>query len=162
MSASYSFRFDEQLAMSHGIAANPKIPAILLADIPGAENVWPASATNDKNGTDFWVEHSSGKHLSVDCKIRNEDYAAKGKDDLALESWSIVGKKTGWTRDPNKRTDYVLWFWQDTHRKCLLPFSMLCSVFIDKCEEWRAKYGASTQFTQTAYGGYESECIFVP
>ena len=37
--------------------------------------------------------------------------------DIALETWSVIEKlKIGWTRDLNKRSDYVLWFWLDTKR----------------------------------------------
>ena len=66
----------------------------------------------------------------------------------------------GWTRDAKKRTDYVLWFWQDTKRWCLIPFPMLCGVFSDKWQEWASMYKTRKQYTPGR--DYHSECVFVP
>ncbi len=159
-----STSFSEQLARSHG--SDNAIEAILLANIPGAVAVHKSHKTNDRKGTDFWVELSSGTHLSVDVKVRAEDWSAKEEpdaaDDLALETWSVVEqRKIGWTRDETKRTEYVLWYWQDTGRWCLLPFPMLCHVFRQNWQTWSQQYDTHRQFTRE-YGGYHSECVFVP
>ena len=162
MATEYSF--GDQLAMSQGVAVNNDVAAILLQAIPGAVAVQPAHQTNDRQGTDYWVEHARGTHLSVDVKVRKEDYAAKPEpdraDDLALETWSVVRKKIGWTRDPSKRTDFILWWWKTTGRWCLLPFPMLCQAFQEKWHEWSACYETHRQYTPEY--GYQSECVFVP
>lgn len=45
-----------------------------------------AGDSNDRDGTDWWVE-VHGHHLRVDCKVREQDWFKKaGKDDLALEN----------------------------------------------------------------------------
>lgn len=163
MNAPRSYEFSERLAMSHGVAAELDIRAILLGNIPGALATHPAHQENDRTGTDWWVEHASGRHLSVDCKVRDEDWAAKAKpqDDLALEIWSVVERqKIGWTRDSRKRCDYVLWLWKDTRRWVLVPFAMLCAVFTEHVDMWRQQYRCAQQFTSD--GGYHSECVFVP
>lgn len=157
------YGFDERLNMSQGVSSNSSVKDILLNNIPGACSVNSAHLSNDKNGTDWWVEHSSGKHMSVDCKVRSEDYAKKGYDDLALETWSVCEKNVvGWTRKTDKRTDYVLWLWTDTGRWCLIPFPFLCKVFETNWHEWLAEYKNARQKTTTQYGGYHSECVFVP
>jgi len=161
MAIEYSFA--DRLQFSK---AAPIVPEILLREIPGAVAVHAADKSNDRLGTDYWVEHARGTHLSVDVKLRTADYAAKPEpdraDDLALETWSVVEKqKIGWTRDASKRMDYVLWLWRDTHRWCLLPFPMLCQVFQEKWRDWTACYGTSQQRTPQ-FGGYHSECVFVP
>jgi hypothetical protein len=160
------YSFSERMAMSQGVTTGPNVESILLAAIPGAVAVHPAHESNDRRGTDFWVEHERGDHLSVDVKARSEDWAAKPEpqraDDLALETWSVVESgKVGWTRDPSKRSDYVLWLWQDTGRWCLLPFPMLLAVFQEKWRAWGEQYGTHRQHTPQ-YGGYHSECVFVP
>lgn len=148
--------------MSHGHAATKNVCDILSLNIPGAVHVYPARQKDDKNGTDWWVTHRSGYALSVDCKIRSTDFLPKGCDDLALESYSVVEhKKPGWTRDDRKRTDYVLWLWSDTRRWCLVPFPMLCAVYSQRWQLWRTKYRTERQYTPE-YGGYYSECTFVP
>lgn len=156
--------FDEMLNASEGVAAVASIESIIMGNIAGALAVHKANEKNDRSGTDWWVEHVAGRHLSVDAKVRDEDWRAKDEkfDDLALETWSVVEKKkVGWTRDENKRCDYILWLWKDTGRWCMLPFPMLCTVFSDNWQEWREKYKNAQQFTKD-HGGYHSECVFVP
>lgn len=162
-----TFTFGEQLAMSDGHAENIEVKALLLEYIPGALAVHRAHKENDKHGTDWWVEHSTGRHISVDVKVRKEDWAAKPirvrKDDLALETWSVIESRiVGWTRDPTKRTDYVLWLWMDTKRFCLLPFPMLCRVMQQHWECWKRQYQTAKQFTKERNSEWHSECIFVP
>jgi len=158
------YSFQEQLAMSHGTASPLNVAEILLTAIPGAVAAYRAHRNNDRSGTDYWVEHIRGDHLAVDVKRRTEDWASKAEpaDDLALETWSVMEKqKVGWTRDATKRTDYVLWLWQDTGRWCLVPFAMLCAVFQEHWRQWAAQYPTHEQFTPE-FGGYHSQCVFVP
>lgn len=159
------YNFEEQLVLSNGIAASADVESILLQHIPGSVSVKKASLANDKQGVDWWVEMNTAKHLAIDAKVRNEDWAATHpyEDDLALESWSVVEKKViGWTRDINKKCDYVLWLWKTTGRFCLIPFPLLCHVFINNWEQWSTQYKTRRQYTTRAKNGYQSECIFVP
>ncbi len=169
------YEFDDRLAMSQGTAGQGTIDDILLRTIPGATAVRNASRREDRHGTDKWVDHVRGEPLSIDMKVRSKDYAVSGDDDLALELWSVINtrnaegttlpaRKIGWTRNPNKRTDYILWFWKDTGRFCLVPFPMLCSVFCDNWQAWENAYFAPKQFTPDGEGsaGWWSQCVFVP
>jgi hypothetical protein len=157
------FDFDDRLRMSCGVAVNPSIEAILLAQIPGAVWVKLAKKQHDKNGTDWWVHCESGHDLSVDLKAREEDFLAKGKDDLALEIWNDRDRQViGWTLRTDKRTDYILWFWQDTKRWCLVPFPMLCKVFWKHRRDWEAKFKHAEQESFKDGRRWISECLFVP
>ncbi len=164
MQKPHSYDFDQELKASEGVAVGSTVAEILLAQLPSALNAHKAHDHNDRQGTDWWVEMRAGHFVSVDCKIRKQDWLAKGKDDLALETWSVVEKrKVGWTRDVNKRTDYVLWLWKDTGRFVLIPFQMLLRVFESHWQVWRKKYQCNVQ--KTVRGGgreYHSECVFVP
>jgi hypothetical protein len=159
-----AYGFRERLAMSHGMARGAQVAEIILRNIPGALNVQAAHPLNDRHGTDYWVEHSSGRHLSVDCKVRAQDWKPRGRDDLAIETWSVIeAGKIGWSRDQDKRTDFVLWFWVDTGRWCLVPFPMLCAVSQARWQEWKARYQTAQQKTPGGPGGsWTSECVFVP
>lgn len=157
------YAFGNRLVMSQGVSTSSDIREILIANIPGAVNAHQAATVNDKNGTDWWVEHASGKHLSIDCKVRESDWAAThpNEDDLALESWSVMERRIlGWTLNRSKRTDFIFWFWLDTKRWCLVPFPMLCHVARTNINEWRKKYRVARQFTPDK--NYHSECVFVP
>lgn len=162
MNIPHVYRFDERLAMSHGVDAHLSVETILWREIPGAEAVYPASKDEDHHGTDWWVE-INGHRLSVDCKVREEDWALKGEDDLAIEIWSVIEQhRVGWSRDPQKRANYILWLWKDTGRWCLVPFLMLCAVTIEHWETWQARYRTAVQYTTSERGNWHSQCIFVP
>jgi hypothetical protein len=160
----HEFDFVDQLQFSQGVSIASDVSSILLSGIPGAVAIHAAHEVNDRNGTDWWVEMRSGAFLSVDAKVRSQDYAPRGQDDLALETWSVMeAKKVGWTRDITKRTDYILWLWQDTGRWCLIPFQMLCGVFVDRWQEWAKSHQTAQQKTASLSGvGYHSQCVFVP
>lgn len=159
------YGFADQLVLSQGIAASADIRDILVDAIPGALDAMPAAKANDRMGVDWWVEMANARHLAVDVKVRAEDWAAMhpDQDDLALETWSVIeAKKIGWTRDPNKRCDYVLWLWQDTKRFCLLPFPMLCRVMQRHWQAWSKEHKVARQRTKQTGQTYHSECVFVP
>lgn len=159
------YGFAERMLMSDGYSASRQVEEILLENVPGALVVRRANSTDDRHGTDYWVTHSSGRDLSVDCKVREEDWTQKPEpyraDDLALETWSVVEKEVpGWTRQEGKRTDYILWLWTDTGRWCLVPFPMLCRVFNDNWQAWSDRYKTGKQ--RTPERNYHSQCVFVP
>jgi hypothetical protein len=159
------YDFDQQLMMSFGHAASVDVCEVLVSLIPGALKAHPAAKENDRLGVDWWVEMTNAKHLAVDVKVRENDWAAShpDDDDLALETWSVVEKGViGWTRDVNKRCDYVLWLWKETGRYCLVPFPMLNRVFNNNWESWCCQYKVSTQLTRRVGSEYHSECVFVP
>lgn len=161
MSAIRVFDFKQALTISTGTSANQAIGDILLATIPGSTRAIQANSHNDRSGVDWWLEMQSGNFLAVDCKIREDDPLPRfGKDDLALETWSVVEKKVvGWTLDDAKRTDYVFWIWKDTGRWCVVPFLLLRKAFQFHRSEWIAKFQVSRQSTERRY---TSECVFVP
>lgn len=59
---------------------------------------------------------------------------------------------------------YVMWFWKDTGRWCLIPFAMLCGVFQSMWQAWRKEFRTAVQATEDLQGGrgWHSECVFVP
>lgn len=164
MSGIRMFDFKQALVLSQGTSANQAIGTILLDTIPGSTKVMQANQQNDRNGIDWWVE-MPGYLLGIDCKIREEDPLPKfGKDDLALETWSVIeAKKVGWTLDDTKQTDYVFWIWKDTGRWCLAPFLLLRRAFQTYRNVWCEQFQVARQ--RTGHGGktaYHSECVFVP
>lgn len=158
-----TFFFQDQLKWSEGaISEKEDIPAYLLRKIPLAVKVERANRSDDRKGIDYWVTLQSGRIVGVDVKVRAEDWAPKGHDDVALETWSVYEKQViGWTRDPSKQTDYILFLWKDTGRCMLLSFPELCSIFIEQWEAWRKKYKPYVQKSEN-FSQWHSECVFVP
>jgi hypothetical protein len=159
------FDFHTQMLMSEGVSDKKNIGEIILSAFPTAIKVEKANKSDDKHGTDYWVTTQAGHTHSLDVKVRSRDYSKNrpDRDDLALEIWSVVEKKViGWTRDVNKRTDYIMWIWKDTGRWSLVPFPMLCGIFVKNWEEWRKKYQTAIQHTDLNGFQYKSECVYVP
>lgn len=151
------------MKMSAAPSSNGNIADILMGNIPSATTAVRAGTRDDRRGTDWWVNTQSGSQLSVDAKVRSQDYSLRGYDDLALETWSVIeNEKVGWTLDETKRTDYVLWLWTKTGRWALVPFAMLQGVFKREHKAWVQQYGAHQQRTAWRGGHYHSECVFVP
>jgi hypothetical protein len=160
---SKSYSFNEKLRGSKGENILYHIVDILMGNIPGALQVIKSNLQDDLAGVDIWVSLYSGERIGIDCKIRDEDWSVKtpSRDDLALETWSVVEENiVGWTLDVKKKADYILWFWTDTGRWCLIPFLMLNHVFRINRNKWIKIYQVSKQHTPE--GNYHSECVFVP
>lgn len=159
------FSFDERLAMSAGVSVSDDISALLLERVPGALAIDKACTRDDRSGTDYWIRHARGTPISVDVKVRGKDpVESYGRDDLALETWSVIGSKIGWTLDETKRTDYVLWWFTPTRRWVLVPFVQLQAAFRKRQDEWMELYRVEKQQTVGAgrSSGWQSECVFVP
>lgn len=157
--------FEEALAATLSEEVLQPIRLVLQERFLDVKNIHQSNEKEDRQGIDFWVEQSNGKMITVDCKIRTKDYAYLGDDSLAIETWSNVEKfKRGWSRDPTKKSDYILWYWLDSHRHVLFPFPLLCKVVVENWIRWGAIYKLSHQKTAFKDSNeiYHSECIFVP
>ena len=154
------YDFQERLEFSHGMAPRADVEEILRENIPACIGVQKATEKDDRNGTDWWcIRRPPLRNLSVDVKVRDVDPIEKcWGDDLALETWSVINEKVGWTRDATKQTDFILWMFVPTGRWVLVPFPMLCKVFQDKWRLWSTLYKRDVQDS----GSWKSECIFVP
>jgi len=155
--------FRDQYLASEGVASNVNVVTILLDAIPGAIGVERSGKLDDRNGTDWWVNRGGNTDLSIDAKVRFKDYKPMGSDDLALETYSVMEtQKPGWTRDSRKRTDYILWLWQDTGRWVIMPFPLLCSAMQRRWKQWIKAYRCAPQETTDGSREWHSECVFVP
>ncbi len=152
------YDFAERVEFAEQLSA-VNLRTILAARLPALLAVRRAGVSDDRRGTDYWVERANGlPPLSVDVKIREKDWAKRGRDDVALETWSVCYSRVGWTRDTAKRTDFVMWYWLDTKRFLLIPFPPLCVVFSRHWQEWARVFPTAPQTS----GEWESECVFVP
>lgn len=166
MTTPSDYDFAQQKIMSNGQAVSSEIRDVLLEKIPGAVAAYKSELCNDKTGVDWWVEMAGARHLAVDVKVREQDWAAShpDQDDLAIETFSVLeSQKIGWSLDETKRCDFVLWFWKDTRRTCLISFPQLCRVCRDHWQRWSKDYKVARQRTRWLNGShYHSECVFVP
>ena len=164
MNIENSYGFDEQLIASNGIIQSCEVSGILRARLPGCVSVRKTSPDLDRRGVDWIAGLANGRTVGVDVKSRTIDYAARGNDDLALETFSVIDTKPGWTRDHTKLCEWVLWLWSDTGRFCLMPFPPLCGVFQANWQEWRKIYRPHIQRTpeSATRPEWRSECVFVP
>lgn len=156
----HEYDFDRQLQMSYGVC-DRLTSDVLLGFFPGAREILKRESVQiDKQGVDLWVVLDNGKRLAVDVKVREKDF---GKDDLALEVWSVVENQViGWSLDEKKQTDYILWFWKDTRKFCIVPFPLLVKAFQHNRLTWLDNCEHPKQRTHQNRRIYHSECVFVP
>jgi hypothetical protein len=77
--------------------------------------------------------------------------------------WSDFHQSTkGWTWDDEKITDYILWFWSDTGRWCLISFPCLLIVFSENMWIWKKKFKNRKQKSTKNNRTWFSQCVFVP
>lgn len=156
------YSFGEKLVASKGILESCDVREILMSRLPGCIDASPSDEELDRTGVDWTAALCCGRDVGVDVKIREKDCISFGNDDVALETWSVIGSQVGWTRDKSKACEWVLWVWKDTGRFFLVPFLPLCSVFSQRWTEWRETYKPRTQTTTRGHRSWKSECVFVP
>jgi hypothetical protein len=84
------YEFDERLRFSNGVLIGADVRRIFTEAIPGVVDVVRASENDDRRGADWFASMKDGRVLAIDVKVRDVDYAARGEDDLALETHSVL------------------------------------------------------------------------
>lgn len=110
-----------------------------------------------KAGVDKVIVLKNGKKLKIDEKKRRKDYG-----DILLEEWSVLhAKKKGWTGDPAKITDYVVYAILPANTLYWLPYDLLQFTWRTNYYKWKKKYGIKKAFNRS-HGGYITTNIAVP
>lgn len=149
--------FAERLAFSEGIEVGDALLDRLVADIPGATGIRRAVEHDDRQGTDYWIDRAHDlPPISVDVKHREFCPIERfGSDDACIETCSVYDgrprspwldmnrRKIGWTLDPSKRTDLIVYTWTkgDARRFWILYFPHLCRASRSNWRAWAAQYG---------------------
>ena len=157
--------FEDRLAFSQGKMGSDAMETI-KALIPDCETVEPSTLAQDIKGIDYIAILDSGVALKIDHKVREHGCSKYWKTgpELALETWSIYGRKLGWTLDKAKDTDYTLHTFDasDTEIVYLLPFQLLRKAFRKHGGDWSRQYGTKMQHSRNNGREWDSECVFVP
>ncbi len=91
--------------------------------------------TLQKKGIDKILTLKNGKEIAIDEKRRRVDYG-----DILLEEWSnFEKKKKGWTGDPEKVTDYIVYIIQS--KIYIFPYDLLQLAWRKNYYQWREEYG---------------------
>ena len=148
--------FAERLAFSEGVELEDAVLARIVDGIPGATGIRRATELEDRSGTDYWIDRVALPPVSVDVKHRDFCPIQRfGSDDACIETTSVyVGppgspwhdagrRKIGWTLDPTKRADLVVYTWpaETGRRFWVLYFPHLCRAARQHWREWARDYG---------------------
>lgn len=137
--------------------------AAISAFFPDAV-VEPIEGSGNDGGIDYVASLGNDHPIRVDAKRRTPRcgrYWQQGEEELALELWSDKNRRiVGWTLDPSKRTEYVLFTFDptDSMRLFLIAFQLLRRAFQKYGPRWSEKYRRACQDN----GRWISECVFVP
>lgn len=159
--------FTEKLEYSLG-EAQKFDASLLMKHIPRCVSVEKTNIEMDKKGVDYIARLAGGAEIYIDAKTRTKGqskYWKSGKDgmkipELALEVWSVVGKKAGWTINEDSPVDYILYTFHESDCRSyyFLPFQLLRQSFRKNFQDWKKKYGVKVQINN----GWKSTAIFVP
>lgn len=139
---------------------------ILKKHIPSCKSVEKTDLETDKSGVDYVATLSSGAKVFIDAKTREAGasrYWKHGEAELALERWSVIDKKIGWTLSTETNVDYILYTFDKSEwdKYYFLPFQLLRKAFIEYGRKWLDEYNDGRQKIQYS-DGWRSAAIFVP
>lgn len=138
------------------------IDRILSRLIKNFSHSYTATFEEDRQGVDLWAVRDNGEKIGIDLKYRSSNQNNK----LPLETWSVIEDNrnrgiVGWTRDTNKLTDIVVWYWADGHYAAF-PFKPLCEWFSSNWQNCLSNYHSSIQCSTKNDLTWYSQCVFVP
>ena len=153
--------FKQQLKMSS--ETNGRCLEQIIQDmLPGVVSVQKSDTKTDKTGIDYIATLRRGATVFIDTKKREKgcSFYWKNGEEIALERWSVIGEKTGWTLDESKLTHYTLHLYDpsDSQKIFLFPFQLLRKAFVQNCNTWFKTFSHAIQDS----GSWRSECVFVP
>lgn len=113
-----------------------------------------------RGGIDRVITLASGKAITVDEKVRTEDWP-----DIALETWSDLERKSpGWMQK-DLACDFIAYAFVPSQRCYLLPFVTLRRAWLTSGGDWirmaKAKEGGF-RFIDAKNRGYTTRSIAVP
>lgn len=93
-----------------------------------------------KWGIDREILLPNGIRITVDEKLRDTTF-----DDILIEEWSVghyvdgqyIGKKLGWSLDPEKRCDYIAYAIPKIGKCYFIPFDTLRRTCVKNIEKWK-------------------------
>lgn len=129
--------FAESLARSQAQADAPWWLSVYRAAFPDLESA--VCVRNDgwaqRGGVDRVLTLASGKTLTVDEKVRAQDY-----DDILLEYWSSrEGRIPGWVAK-DLACDFIAYAFEPSGRCYLLPFQSLRRAWRKHGRQWANTY----------------------
>ena len=149
-------RFSNQTPVVQGVVRES------FRRFPGLLAVHIAHRVNDKLGADYLLEYP-GRVEWLDVKTRRQDYALRGNPRTCVVEWaSNAGKGSpGWSVDPEKITDQVLYYFADSGRSEAFNAHDLRRAVIHFRADLERVGDSTKQTTNAGQGSYHSESTFV-
>lgn len=148
--------FRQSLALSHSYEDAPWWEQVYRQAFPGLQSA--VSVRQDgwaqRGGIDRVLTLASGKTLTVDEKVRAEDY-----EDILLERWSDQERRVpGWIQKP-LACDFIAYAFIPSARCYLLPFQGLQRAWRLHGQLWLTRYQPHIEADN---GHYVTESVAVP
>jgi|GEM_PF-1842846 len=154
--------FNADLARSQTPAIHAAVWKAISEREPEALAIHPAHPENDKIGVDYWIEYQHVRMEGLDVKIRAQDYLHKDPRTAFIELIANTRTgKLGWTVDPLKRTDWILFYYIDTDRHVLYAARQLRNAVIIYREYLIGVGRPQTTATKSRGGSYDSFGLIV-
>lgn len=150
--------------LEYSLSAQQKFDIELLKKhIDKCVSITKTDTELDKKGVDCIAKLDGGSEIYIDAKTREKGcsrYWKEGVPELALEVWSVVKKKIGWTLSTATNVDYILYTFdrEDCEKFFFIPFQLLRQAFYENGRKWKSNYPIKEQQSNT----WKSSCMFVP
>lgn len=156
--------FNTDKAMSDQPAVVEAIKAACQVQWPDLLGIERAHQLNDLIGVDYWLEFQGGVKRTLDVKVRKDDYSLPShgtRQDSRTACLELVSNtttnKAGWSLDPAKITDYVLFYYKESGAAIFYDARQLRAAVIHYLPELKQRGKPSVQST----GRYQSTSLFV-
>ena len=168
--------FTERLNYTNQVDIDNNMIDLIARAIPGVDVV-KSNIEEDKLGTDYWVPLLDGRRVSIDIKNRAR---VNTDNDLCLELISVYTDsfwssdhytpglleaklerlKPGWTIDPLKQTNYIIYTWPANSKRIyeIFDYVLLRAATINNVESWLQQYPHKPVYNNS----YWTICIFPP
>lgn len=154
--------FRESLALSHSQSDAPWWPVVYSKAFPAFASMTCVRDDGwaQRGGIDRVITLKSGKTVTVDEKVRKEDWG-----DIALERWSDRDRqKPGWIQK-DLACDFIAYAFIPSQRCYLFPFLTLRKAWILEGRRWcelAAEGAGGFKIVEAKNRGYVTESVAVP
>lgn len=155
-----TFFFQDDVALGR----TPRDEQVIRALWPDCADIQPTEMGSelDLNGIDYVVQSRRHGTFSIDMKVRKpgaRKFWRTGEPELALERWSVVGRKDGCAWNSKDTTWFVYHFDpRDSTMVYALNGPCLAATFRANFDRWRLRFKGDTQTNTT----WDSWAMFVP
>lgn len=153
--------FDDDKAFSESEENDRGIRIALMRKFPYCLGITKAHNKNDRLGADYILEFAHCQFRTVDVKTRRDDWTDRDEKKQVAIIEIVSNTKTsakGWSVDPEKITDWIMYFYPTTGRAWFYPADQLRAGVTANLDSLRSR---GKPIAGQGTGNYTSDAFLV-